>query len=133
MLDSAEDASLCLCMHLPFFNMHRCILVPYKHLLVLRVFVPDIPVPWCPCPDVFIPEKTAILQRMLKASHNFPVTNCTLRKSTLIAEISTTTPAYPYQHDVWPQVLHLDPSFVFSFHLSELPPFTSSYSLFLQP
>lgn len=78
-------------------------------------------------------RKTTILQRMLKASHNFPVANCTLSKSTLIAEISTTTPAHPFQHYIWPKVLHLDPSFVFSFHLSELPPFTSSYSLFLQP
>lgn len=77
--------------------------------------------------------KTAILQRMLKASHNFPVTNHTLSKSTLIAETSTTTPAYPYHHYVWPEVLHLDPSFLFSFHLSELPLFTFSYNFFHQP
>ena len=133
LLGPAGDVSLCLCVHPAFFNMHKHTLVSYKHLLTLRVLVTDISVPVKSLHRCIYSRKTAFLQRELKAYHNFPVTNCTLSNSTLIAEISTTIPAYPNQRYLWPKVLLLDASFLFSFYLSGPQPFTFSYSFLLQP
>lgn len=128
LLGPAGDVSLCLYAHPTIFNMHKHALVSYKHLLALRVLVTDISVP---VKSLHLFQKTALLQRELKAYHNFPLTNCTLSKSTLIAEISTTIPAYPYQYYIWHKVLLLDPSLLFSFYLSGSQPFPFSYSFLL--
>lgn len=120
-LGSAADVSLCLCVHPAFFNMYRHTLVPYKHLLALRVLVTDILVLVKSFHRCIYSRKTALLQRELKAPHNFPVTNCTLSRSTLIAEVSTTRPGI---HTSTTSGLLLDASFLFSFYLSGSQPFT---------
>lgn len=130
-LSPAGDASLCLCVHPAFFNMYKHTLVSYRHSLALRVLMTDVPVPVTSSHRCFYFRKTPLLQRELKASHNFPVTNHTPSKSTLIVEISTTTPAYPQQRYVWPEVLLLDPSFLFSFYLSGSQPFIFSSAFYL--
>lgn len=131
MLDQAGGVNLCLCTSL--FLQHAQTHSGVLQTLALRALVTDISVPVKSLHRCNYSRETELLQRQLKTHKNFPVTTCTLSRSASIAETSTTTPAYPYQHYIGPKALLLNPSFLFSFYLPGSQTFTLSYSFLLQP